>query len=284
MVRIQMGGVPEYFNLPILLALENNEFSKVGIDLIWHDIPEGTGKMVQSLADGSLDIVVALTEGATQSIANGNPSKIIHTYVQSPLRWGIHTENGSDAESIRDLEGQTFAISRYGSGSHLMALLMAKELGWDPSQLRFKVVQNLEGAREALRNDTAQIFLWEKYTTKFLVELGEFRKVGEYPTPWPCFVIAASDRILQENGESVKTLLEVILKSIQSFSASDQAASLIIDRYEINRQDVQDFLPLINWNKEITLPKKETKNVLKIFHELGQLDSANQVVTHAFDS
>ena len=115
MKKIRIGGVPEYFNLPILLAKEQGKFAEKGIDLIWQEVPEGTGKMVQSLADDSLDLVVALTEGMTKSIAQGNPSKIIHAYVQSPLIWGIHAAHHAAAEKTEDLRGKAFAISRYGS-------------------------------------------------------------------------------------------------------------------------------------------------------------------------
>ena len=42
---IKIAGVPEHFNLPWHLAIENNEFESQNIDLEWTDVPEGTGKM-----------------------------------------------------------------------------------------------------------------------------------------------------------------------------------------------------------------------------------------------
>ena len=65
----------------------------------------------------------------------------------------------------------------------------------------FEVVNNLDGARSALKSDQAHIFLWEKYTTKFLVDQHEFKRIGEYPTPWPCFVISATDNIISNEPE-----------------------------------------------------------------------------------
>ena len=281
MTKLRLGGVPEYFNLPIIQALESGAFREAGIDLSWQEIPEGTGKMMQSLSEDSLDLVVSLMEGTTKSIAQGNPSRIIHTYVQSPLVWGIHTGAHQSARTVEELQGQPIAISRYGSGSHLMAILMARDLGWDTEALKFEVINNLDGAREALKNDTAQVFLWEKYTTKFLVDKGEFRRVGEYPTPWPCFVIAATNKILEQEPQAVKRLLEVITHSVQQFVASNETAAQIVDRYQLLPEDVADFLPVTQWNAAITLPEQEVAKVLRTFRELGQLEAAEVEITQA---
>ena len=68
MNQVKIVGVPEHFNLPWHLCLENGEFEKENIDLQWTDVPEGTGKMCQMLRDGSTDIAVILTEGIIKDI------------------------------------------------------------------------------------------------------------------------------------------------------------------------------------------------------------------------
>ena len=49
MKTIKIAGVPEHFNLPWHLAIDNGDFEKENIDLQWTDVPEGTGKMCQML-------------------------------------------------------------------------------------------------------------------------------------------------------------------------------------------------------------------------------------------
>ena len=279
MRTIRIGGVPEYFNLPILLAREQGKFAEKGIDLIWQDVPEGTGKMVQSLAEDALDLVVALTEGMTKAIAQGNPSKIIHAYVQSPLIWGIHTASQATSDNMNDLKGKTFAISRYGSGSHLMAILLAKDLGWNESALAFEVVNNLDGARTALKNGQAHIFLWEKYTTQFLVDQGEFKRVGVYPTPWPCFVISATDKSIANDPDGLTLILDIIIEATQTLKSSPQAPRMIAERYNLLEKDVLDFWPNTEWNQEITLPLEAISKVLTTFKTLGQIGSGDKEVT-----
>ena len=96
MTTIKIAGVPEHFNLPWHLSIENGDFEKENIDLKWTDVPEGTGKMCQMLREGETDIAVILTEGIVKDIVAGNPSKIVQVYVESPLIWGIHVASNSD--------------------------------------------------------------------------------------------------------------------------------------------------------------------------------------------
>jgi ABC-type nitrate/sulfonate/bicarbonate transport system substrate-binding protein len=137
MKTIKIAGVPEHFNLPWHLAIENGDFEKAGIDLQWIDVPEGTGKMCQMLREGETDIAVILTEGIIKDIVAGNPSKIVQMYVESPLIWGIHVASNSNYKSLADVQNTKVAISRYGSGSQLMAYVNAQNQGWKTTDLQY---------------------------------------------------------------------------------------------------------------------------------------------------
>ena len=191
MKTIKIAGVPEHFNLPWHLCIENGEFEVENIDLQWIDVPEGTGKMCQMLRNGETDIAIILTEGILKDIVAGNESSIIQMYVESPLIWGIHVDTNSNFHNVSDLENKKAAISRLGSGSHLMSIVNAKNQNWYTENLQFEIVNTIDGAVEALTNGKADYFMWERFMTKPLVDKGIFRKIADCPTPWPCFVIAA---------------------------------------------------------------------------------------------
>ena len=140
MKTIKIAGVPEHFNLPWQLCIENGEFENEGIDLQWTDIPEGTGKMCQMLRDGETDIAVILSEGIVKDIVGGNPSSIVQVYVESPLIWGIHVAANSKFENLSDLENTKTAISRLGSGSHLMAFVNAQNNNRNTEKLEFETI------------------------------------------------------------------------------------------------------------------------------------------------
>ena len=95
----------------------------------------GTGAMIESLKAEEVDMIVALTEGLVADITKGSDVRILGTYVQSPLCWAISAGSPSAIHSTGDLKGGTFAISRYGSGSHLMAYVLAMQRGWDPQKI-----------------------------------------------------------------------------------------------------------------------------------------------------
>ena len=166
MKRLKIGGVPEHFNLPWRLAIEEGKFKAAGIELHWSDMTGGTGQMIKGLQAGTLDIAVLLTEGITRAILKGLDAKIIAVYVKTPLIWGVHAPVNQGINQLDDLDASTFAISREGSGSHLMSYILAKQQGWDPTALSFNVVGDVYGGLWALNNDEAQGFLWEPQNPK----------------------------------------------------------------------------------------------------------------------
>ena len=151
--------------------------------------------MAKALREGELDAALLLTEGAVAAIAAGVPLKIASLYTDSPLVWGIHVPAASRFRGVAELRGSRYAISRHGSGSHLMAFVHARSLGWPVEQLSFVTVGNLAGAVEAFAAGAADVFFWEKFMTKPLVDAGKFRRLGEFTAPWPAFVVCVADAV-----------------------------------------------------------------------------------------
>ncbi|MEO9077414.1 MAG: substrate-binding domain-containing protein [Gelidibacter sp.] len=264
MKTVNIGGVPEHFNLAWYLTLKNGEYKAEDINLRWKDYPGGTGAMNEALRTGEIDMAVILTEGIVKDIAEGNPSKIVQTFVATPLIWGIHVANGSTFTSVEDLKGKRCAISRYGSGSHLMAYINAENHGWDlDNDLKFEVIQDLEGAVKALSNGDADYFMWEKFMTKPIVDSGVFRHIDNCPTPWPCFVIAVRNEFLEANGTIVKIILEIINNTTIDFKEIPSIDRMIANRYELQLEDVQEWLTLTEWSQsnldEATVKKVQQK-------------------------
>jgi len=251
MKNFKIGGVPEHFNLPWYLTLRNKEYTNEGINLRWNDYSGGTGQMCRALRDKEIDMAVILTEGIVRDIVNGNKCKIVQVFVESPLIWGIHVANDSEYKSVKDLKGKNVAISRFGSGSHLMAYVNAENNGWDTEKdLDFTVIKNLEGAIESLPKGDGDYFMWEKFMTKPQVDNGTFRIVGECPTPWPCFVIAVRNEVLQKDPESIKKILEIINTTTSDFKEIPSIDQMIANRYGQKLEDVQEWLSLTEWSQE----------------------------------
>ncbi len=271
-----IGGVPEHFNLPWYIALRDKKFNEKGINLRWKDYAGGTGQMNRALRKKEIDMAVILTEGIVRDIVNGNETKIVQVFVKSPLLWGIHVAANSDYETVSDLKGTDAAISRYGSGSHLMAFVNAENLEWDlKNDLKFKEIQDLDGALEGLPRGNGDYFMWEKFMTKPHVDNGIFRLVGESPTPWPSFVIAVRNDILENEAESVEAILEVINEITLDFKNHQNIDEMIANRYGIKIEDVREWLSLTEWsNRQLTT--KELENIQQKLLELDLIDNKIQ--------
>lgn len=277
MKKISVAGVPEHFNLPWHLCLENGEFNEVGIDLQWTDIPEGTGKMCQMLREGETDLAVILTEGIVKDIAQGSPVSIVQQYVSSPLLWGIHVAENASFQTVNELQNKRIAISRYGSGSHLMAIVHAKKMGWDIDALNFVVVNTLDKAVEALTNGEADYFMWERFMTKPLVDQKIFRRIGECPTPWPSFVIVGNNSFLSQNKALVENVLEVINRTTSEFKFIPSIDRTLAERYSQKAEDIREWLALTNWSQS----QLSENNFAKVQKQLAELKLIEKPINYS---
>ena len=235
--------------------------------LQWKDYKGGTGAMCKALRSKEIDIAVILTEGIVKDITEGNPSKIVQTYVQSPLLWGIHVASAAPYKNLEDLKGTIAAISRYGSGSHLMSYVLGAQLDWNLDKLQFKVVKNLDGAVNALTHREADYFLWEHFTTKPLVDQKIFRRIKDCPTPWPCFVIAVRNEILEDQLHNVQSILTELHKETKIFKSIKNIEKILAHRYSQKVEDIEKWLYMTNWGEKLP-SEKEITNVLQTLHEL----------------
>jgi ABC-type nitrate/sulfonate/bicarbonate transport system substrate-binding protein len=276
MKTIKIAGVPEHFNLPWHLCIDNGEFEQVGIDLQWTDVPEGTGKMCQMLRDGEIDIAIILTEGIVKDIIGGNPSSIVQIYIESPLIWGIHVAANSKYHSMSDLKNTKVAISRYGSGSHLMAYVNAQNQsrmmsGWNTNNLEFEIVNTIDGAVEALTNGTADYFMWERFMTKPLVDKGIFRRIADCPTPWPCFVIAVRNEFLEHNKQTLSLILAIINNTTIEFKDIPSIDRTLASKYHQKLDDIQEWLSLTKWSQK-PIEEKVLNNIQNQLFDLKIID------------
>ncbi|WP_427873768.1 substrate-binding domain-containing protein [Flavobacterium sp. MMS24-S5] len=271
MKTVKIAGVPEHFNLPWHLCIENGEFEEENIDLQWTNVPEGTGKMCQMLRDGETDLAVILTEGILKDIAAGNPSKIVQVYVQSPLIWGIHVDAKSDFQTLKDLKNKKAAISRLGSGLQLMAYVNANEQGWEMDDLEFEIVNTIDGAVDALTNKKADYFMWERFMTKPLVDKGVFRRIDDCPTPWPSFIIVGRDEFLKKNAKTVETILKIINKTTVDFKEIPEIDKKLSELFNQKAEDIKEWLKLTQWSQK-NLTEKSFNKIQNQLFDLGIID------------
>jgi ABC-type nitrate/sulfonate/bicarbonate transport system substrate-binding protein len=271
MIKLRIGGVPEHFNMPWHLALQARRFESLGVDVSWRDYAGGSGAMAKALRDGELDAALLLTEGAVAAVSDGVPLEIVSLYTDSPLVWGIHVPATSRFRAVAELEGARYAISRFGSGSHLMAFVHARAQGFLTDRLTFVTVGNLEGAVAAFEDERADVFFWEKFMTKPLVDAGKFRRIAEFEAPWPAFVACAERALDDERRAALARVVAAVLDEARALRARPDAAQLIAARYGLNPVDAAEWLKTTRWSARVSIAPSDVAPACTALGALGVL-------------
>jgi ABC-type nitrate/sulfonate/bicarbonate transport system substrate-binding protein len=268
---IKIGGVTEHFNLPWNLAVEQQKFAAARVDLNWLFYPGGTGVMTEALKSGELDMAILLTEGFISAASRGLKAKVVKEYISSPLGWGIFTGAKSSVNSIYSKLPKKYAISKFGSGSHLMALIHAEQRGEKLTFTDLVEVKTMEGAMESLTKGETQIFYWEKYTTKPFVENGTVRMIGEFSAPWSSFLIVATDEALATKRDAIEIVLAIMDKESAAFLAAHDTIGLLCNRFKMSETDASTWLRSTSWSHDYTIRLQGLENAKNALVKIGSV-------------
>eukprot|EP01012_Entosiphon_sulcatum_P065855 TRINITY_DN9486_c0_g1_i1.p2 TRINITY_DN9486_c0_g1~~TRINITY_DN9486_c0_g1_i1.p2 ORF type:complete len:293 (+),score=49.20 TRINITY_DN9486_c0_g1_i1:39-917(+) len=261
---LRIAGVPEHFSVPIQMAIEN------GLDAKFVTVSTGTGGMLALLDEGQVDVIVALTEGLVMGLEKGRDLAILGTYVSSKLRWAIVCgPNTKDDAAVDQLDGATFGISRPGSGSELMAHVLARERSWQ-KPLKFVECRNLPGLVGAVTEGRADAFLWEHFTTKPHQDRGEVRFIGDIPTPWGCFLFATKREFARSNKERLHRTIASIRQQCEVFMGDRTAsASRLNAMFGIQESDAHAWLSSVQFRATPAVARSDLQSALSAIQACG---------------
>lgn len=267
--KLRVGWHREHFLSPLLQFVERDKGGTV--ELV--ECPGGTGEMQVKLKNGEIDLCIALTDALIAGLANGQTSyKIVGRYIASPLRWAIITGKDSQYNSINDLKGTTFGISRLGSGSQVMASVLSLQQKWsEEEQPKFKVNGQFKPLRDSVNSGETSAFLWEWFTTKPYVDSGEVRFIGSVYTPWPCWHIAASPSV---PSSTVRTFLASLQPYVQHFNSPEARVSedieFVHNFFGHKKEDVAEWLQSVKWEEQLAEVKEDVvKETLAVLRKAG---------------
>ncbi|WWC68068.1 uncharacterized protein I206_101987 [Kwoniella pini CBS 10737] len=269
MTKLKVGWHREHFLSPLLqfASQDKNET----FELV--ECPGGTGEMQVKLKSGEIDLCIALTDALIAGIANGQTSyKLVGRYIASPLRWAIITGKESKYNSVDDLKGTTFGISRLGSGSQVMASVLSLNQGWtENEQPKFKVNGQFKPLRDSVNSGETSVFLWEWFTTKPYVDSGEVRFIGSVYTPWPCWHIAASPTA---SSEIIKKFLSSLQPYVQHFNSAEarekEDINFVHSYFGHDEDDVKEWLKSVKWEDQLLEVKEDVvRETLRVLAQAG---------------
>ena len=247
-MKVRIGGVPEHFNLPWQLALEDGAFKQGGIDLVWQVYPGGTGAMHNALKYDQLDLAILLTEGFIAAVSSGLEARIVKQYIDSPLQWGIYSGVNSGINPFLRNGKERYAISRLGSGSHLMPQIHAQQESVHINENQFIVVDDLHNAITSLNRNETQFFYWEKYTSLPFVKSNQLKMVSEFSAPWSSFLIAGNTSFVKQYSAELKKTFDIIDAYTQKAKADKSFIDEVCKRFTLTHAEAVEWLENVVWH------------------------------------
>jgi len=270
---IRIGGVPEHYNAPFH-RVSNPDFT-------WISYPGGTGAMLEALEKDEIDMAVLLTEGIVkQSVCLNGMVKMFGTFVDNPLPWGVHVRPGLFPNGMNDLNLQLinggivrFGISRFGSGSHLMAIVHASRLS-DTVVPSFHVVDNMAGAAAAMKAGEIDVFLWDITTADIHTREGIWEVIGTVSGDWPAFVFGVKSDMSKDMLDRLESCIANIGKSASSIKSGDKNETIefLKSQHHISTDQAVEFLDRISWNCKLEIKKDLLDHVVSSLYSAKVID------------
>lgn len=286
---MNIAGVPEHFNFPFVILSEKRPKHFQFITC-----PGGSGEMASLLLQSQkqenlgereiVDLAVMLPEAAYTFIDQNPDFKIFGEYTNTAITWGVYVKADSDFQKWEDIQGKRFGISRQGSGSELMAYYAYHNSEWDFNDLKFRVVQNLQGARRAFNNDEIDVFLWEVLTTQTLVESNEWRQIGTVQGDWPGFVFVGHQQTFFENQITYPSFFEELKWCIREYSRNaEDWAPLVAKRFQLTQLKEQDDLvkgiEAIEFSEDGQIHEDKYKTLQEVLKNCGKIGNSGQNIS-----
>jgi hypothetical protein len=152
-----------------------------------------------------------------------------------------------------------------------MAMVLARREKWEKAELTFEPVGNMDGAREVMKLGNDGMFLWEKYTTAPEVKNGTMVRLDEVASPWPCFVMAASEKALLEFGKVIFDVRDEVYGISDSFSSQSDQVQTLSEFYQLDPEDVEKWLTQTSWCTDNKISIPELNGIMQEMKELGIL-------------
>ena len=268
---MRIGGVPEHYNAPVeKLCLQDRSDAK------WITYPSGTGAMLEALDNGELDMAIVLTEGVVKhSLSNSSPPsvRILGTYLDNPLPWGVHVRVDGGLKSLSDVNQKmshlTFGVSRMGSGSHLMAIVHASTLPNAPLP-KLKVVNTMAGARDAMVKGEIDVFLWDVTTADIYTREGAWTCVGTVSGDWPAFVFAVRSNVSPSMLEKLVSFIDDLRTECRNMTRDiDAAVEYLKIKFSLSEDQARHFLKIVKWNSSLEVEQKSINRVVTALVSAG---------------
>jgi predicted transcriptional regulator len=126
----------------------------------------------------------------------------------------------------------------------------------------------------ALENGQAEGFLWEKYTTFPFTEQKKCKYIDEVVTPWPCFVIAVRNTVLEKHGDLLEKMCQIVQLKAKEMKNNEDSVEVISWRYNLRSGQVANWLIETDWNYDGIEYPLAFERTVRTLNRLGLITNA----------
>jgi ABC-type nitrate/sulfonate/bicarbonate transport system substrate-binding protein len=238
--------------------------------------------MVPALANGDIDYTL-MFGSVVRATLSGFPFKVAGSFVDSPTGALVGKPSVTSPQSLK---GKSIAVSSFGAGAHVTAVLTVQHLGMSPNEV--KLVASGGDARRlaALQNGLVDAALLNPAAAARAERLG-FRVIAKsYDLfTFPYAGLGTTNRKLSEKPAEVKRVLKALIKGSRFMRENrDETVQVLSDWARIDRQSAADYYDA-TWRssspdgnipeKGLRLVIEDAKSALKIQRDVSFTEVAD---------
>ncbi len=212
-IKVGLIGVGSANYSYVYGAVDRGFFAKNGLKPDITDHNSGSAAQ-EALAAGEADIIHYFPPGIATAVSKGVKQKIIATDQFRPSEWHIGVAANSPVQKVEDLNGKKVGVTAKGSTTDFFALWLAQT-----KDIKLEIVPI---GSAALYPSVIAGQIDSGVVTPPLVftglEKGEVRSVFHFGADMPPnlpSIIAASDKIINDNPEAVNRYLKSVFESLR---------------------------------------------------------------------
>ena len=110
--------------------------------------------------------------------------------------------------------------------------------------------RSVQGAVDSLTKNETDIFFWEKFITSPWTDKKILKRIGEFPTPWPCLVIVANNAFLNKHQDLTQKIIQIVQARAKKLQADPGLPKLVSDRFGLTSANALAWCNSVHWNIE----------------------------------
>jgi ABC-type nitrate/sulfonate/bicarbonate transport system substrate-binding protein len=232
--------------------------------------------MVPAMANGDIDYTL-MFGSVVRAGLSGFPFKVAASFVDSPTGALVGKATVATPQSLK---GKSIAVSSFGAGAHVTAVLTVQHLGISPNEVKLVASGGDAGRLAALQNGLVDAALLNPAAAARAERLG-FRVIAKsYELfTFPYAGLGTTNRKLGEKPAEVKRVLKALIKASRYMRENrDETVQVLSDWARIDRQSAADYYDA-TWRssspdgsipeKGLRLVIEDAKSALKIHREVS---------------